>query len=106
MGQYIATHATLLPEISSLLISTLPVHSPAFSPKPLPIYSALAAANTGSCVGPQNKIGHPADAGSRVECPRNINRLKSMTSGKMTLEMNNLEMSLTFVSSPDIVLCG
>ena len=30
--------------------------------------------NTGSCVGPQNKIGQPA--GSRVECWRNINRLK------------------------------
>ena len=28
----------LLPGISSLLISTLPVHSPAFFPKPLPIF--------------------------------------------------------------------
>ena len=28
----------LLPGISSLLISTLPVHSPAFSPKPLPSF--------------------------------------------------------------------
>ena len=35
-----------LPEISSLLISTLPVHSPAFFPKSLPIFPALAVANT------------------------------------------------------------
>ena len=46
----------------------------------------------GSCVGPQNKIGQPAEAGSRVECPRNINRLKNMTCGMMTCEMNNLEI--------------
>ena len=40
---------------------------------------------------PQNKIGHPA--GSQVECPRNINRLKNnMTCGMMTCEMNNLEI--------------
>ena len=32
--------------ISSLLISTLPVHSPAFLPKPLPISPVLAVANT------------------------------------------------------------
>ena len=57
----------LLPGISFLLILTLPVHSPAFFPKPLPIFS---------CVGLQNKIGHPADAGSRVEYPRHINRLR------------------------------
>ena len=47
----------LLPGSSSLLISTLPVHSPAFFPKPLPIFS---------CVGLQNKIGHPA--GCRFPC--------------------------------------
>ena len=30
---------------------------------------------------------------SRVECPRNVNRLKkNMTCGKMTCEMNNLEV--------------
>ena len=37
------------------------------------------------------------DAGSRVECPRNINRLKkkikkNMTCGMMTCEMNDLEI--------------
>ena len=48
----------------------------------------LAVGNTGSCFGPQNNIGHPArrykqqqqntSAGSRVECPRNINGLQNM----------------------------
>ena len=44
----------------ALLISTLPVHSPALFPESLPISPVLAVANTGSCVGPQNKIGYPA----------------------------------------------
>ena len=58
VGQYIAIHATLTArDFSFLLISTLPVHSPAFFPKPLPIFS---------CVGLQNKIGHPA--GCRFPC--------------------------------------
>ena len=46
---YIAIHATLtatcqgsLPGISSLLNSTLPVHSPAFFPKPLPIFPVFS----------------------------------------------------------------
>ena len=39
-------------------------------------FPVLALANNGFCVGPQNKIGQPFDAGSRVECLRNINRLK------------------------------
>ena len=38
VGQCIAIHATLTARDSSLLISTLPVHSPAFFPKPLPIF--------------------------------------------------------------------
>ena len=46
---------------------TLPVHSPAFSQKTLPIFPpVLAVANTGSRVGPHNKIGHPA--GGRFPC--------------------------------------
>ena len=43
VGEYIAIHATLTARDFFLLISTLPVHSPAFVPKPLPIFS---------CVGP------------------------------------------------------
>ena len=66
VGQYIAIHARLLAGISSLLISTLSVQSLAFFPKPLPILTVLAAAYTGSCVGPQNKIGHLA--GCRFPC--------------------------------------
>ena len=55
----------------SLLISTLPVHSPAFFQNLCRVFPVLAVANTGSFVGRQNKIGDPA-AGSRVECLRNI----------------------------------
>ena len=73
------------------LVITLPVHSLQFFQNLSRFYPALAVANTGSCVGPQNKIGHPAGCSSRVECPRNINRLKNMTCGMMTCEMNNLE---------------
>ena len=61
VGQYIAMYATLLPGISSLLISTLPVHSPAFCQNLSRVLPVLVVANTGSCVGPQNKIGHPAE---------------------------------------------
>ena len=57
---YIATHKLhLLPGISSSLIPTVPVRAHAF----LKISSEFflsAVANTGSCIGPQIKIGHPA----------------------------------------------
>ena len=59
VGQYIAIHATLTAK-DFFLISTLPVHSLAFFSKPSPNFFLLAVANTGSCVGPQNKIGQPA----------------------------------------------
>ena len=55
------------------------------------VFNVLATANTGSCVGPQNKIGHLAGCRFLVECPRDVNRLKNMTCGKMTCEMNNWE---------------
>ena len=64
--QYIAMHANLLPGISSLLISTLPVHSPAFFQNLSRLFPVLAVANTGSCVGPQTKKCHPA--GCRFPC--------------------------------------
>ena len=41
VGQYIAIMLRLLPGISFLLISTLLVHSPAFFPKPLPIFPCV-----------------------------------------------------------------
>ena len=37
----------------------LPVHSPAFSANLSRVFPALAVADNGSCVGPQNKTGHP-----------------------------------------------
>ena len=59
VGQYLTIHAKLTAR-DFFLISTLPVHSPAFFPKPLPIFPVLAVTDTGSCVGLLNKIGHPA----------------------------------------------
>ena len=51
----------LLPGISSLLIFTLVVQSPAFFvSETSPEFFLLAEANAGSSVGPQNRIGHPA----------------------------------------------
>ena len=73
-----------------------------FFPKPLPIFPVLAVANTSFCVGPQNKIGHPA--GCRFPCcvpaeykqakkiRKKKTRKKNMTCGKMTCEMDNLEI--------------
>ena len=50
----------LLLGISSLLISTLPAHSPTFSQNLSRVFPVLAVPITGSCVGPQTKVGHPA----------------------------------------------
>ena len=53
-------HATLTAR-NFFLISTFPVHSSAFFSKTSPgFFLSLAVANTGSYVGPQNKIGPPA----------------------------------------------
>ena len=41
VGQRIDMHATLMPGISSLLISTLSVHSPSFFPKPSKFFLCL-----------------------------------------------------------------
>ena len=83
----------LLPGIYFLLISTLPVHPPAFFPKPLPIFPVFAVANTWFlCRARRIKKGTLLNVDSRVECPRNINRLFFMTSGMMTCEMSNLEI--------------
>ena len=59
VGQYTATHATLIAR-DFLLIFILLVHSPAFFQSLSRVFPVLAVANTGSCVGPHNKIGHPA----------------------------------------------
>ena len=41
VSQYIAIHATLTARDFFLVYSTLPVHSPAFFPKPLPIFPCV-----------------------------------------------------------------
>ena len=57
-------------------------------------FPVLAVANTGSCVGPQNKIGHPV--GCRFPCwvPAEYKQAKNMTCGMMTCERNNLEIEV------------
>ena len=50
----------------SLLISTLPVHSPPFFPNLSRFFLCWLWLTHGSCVGPQNKIGH--SAGGRFPC--------------------------------------
>ena len=92
VGQYIAIHAMLTAR--NFFLAYFYPSSPftcIFFPEPLPIFfPALAVANTGSCISPQNKKKVTLlDAGSSLECP--WNRLKNMTCGMMTCEMNNLE---------------
>ena len=61
VGQNTAKH--VLPttkDFFSILVSTLPAHSPAFFKNISPLFPVLAVANIGSCVGSQDKIGHPA----------------------------------------------
>ena len=77
IGQYIAMHATLT--AMDFFLAYFYPSGPftcIFFQNLSQFFPVLVVANNGSCVGPQNKIGHPVDAGSRVECPRNINRLK------------------------------
>ena len=68
VGKYIVIHA--MPTARGVFFANFYPSGPftcIFSPKTSPEYfSLLAAANTGSCVGPQNKIGHPA--GCRFPC--------------------------------------
>ena len=63
-------------------------------------FPMLAVANTGSCVGPQNKIGHPA--GCKYPCwvPTEYKKAKkNMTCGVMTCEMTNLEIEWSLCSA-------
>ena len=75
IGQYISIPATLTARDFFLANFYLSGPFTYIFSKTSPNFSRVA--NTGSRVGPQNKIGHTLpDAGSRVECPWNINRLK------------------------------
>ena len=63
-------------------------------------FPALAVTNTSSCVGPQNKIGHPA--GCRFPCrvPAEYKKAKkNMTCGMITCEMTNLEIESSLCSA-------
>ena len=67
VGHYIAMHATL--SARDFFLATFYPSGPftcSFSKTSPKFFPVLAAANTGSCVGPQNKIGHPA--GGRFPC--------------------------------------
>ena len=60
VGQHIAMHATLTARDFFLANFYLSAHSPAFFQNFSLVFPVLPVANTGSCVGLQNKIGHPA----------------------------------------------
>ena len=70
------------------------------------VFSVLAVANASSCVGPQSKIGHLApssqttDAGTCIECQRNIKRLQTV------IVHRNSFVVVVVVVSPDIHLRG
>ena len=104
VGQYIATHAMLTARDFFLAYFYPSGPFNCVFPKPLPIFLCWLRLTRGSCVGPQNKIGHPVGGRFQCECPQNINRLKkqknkkqkknpnsNMTCGVMTCKMNNLE---------------
>ena len=62
--------------LSCLFLHFRSIHLHFFSKTPPDFFLCWLWLTHGSCVGPQNKIGSLLDAGSRVECSRNINRLK------------------------------
>ena len=67
VGQYIAMHATLTTR--DFFLANFYPSSPftcIFFQNLSQVFLVLAVANTGSCVGPQNKIGHLA--GCRFPC--------------------------------------
>ena len=66
VGQYIAIHAALTARDFFLAYFYLLVHSPAFFPNLSQFFLCSLLLTHGSCVGPQNKIGHPA--GCRFPC--------------------------------------
>ena len=67
VGQYIAMHATLTAR--DFFLANFYPSGPftcSFSKTSPRVFSVLAVAKTGSCVGQQDKIGHPA--GCRFPC--------------------------------------
>ena len=98
VGQYIQPYMPrLLPRISSLLISTLPVHSPAFffsktSPEFFVCQLWLTPVPAQAC---RIKSVTLLDAGSRVECSRNINTLQNICYCFSGFGFQNCEQNLT-----------
>ena len=108
VGQYIAIHATLT--AGDFFLACFYPSGPftCIFFKNLPrSFLALAVANTGSCVGPQKKIGHPVGCRFfRAECLRNIDRLIKHDLSHDDLWNKWLEDREKFVFSPDVILCG
>ena len=72
-------------------------------------FPALAVANTGSCVGPQNKIGHPVGCRSPCWVPAEYNYAKKTTTHDLwydDLWNEKLGDRVKCVFSPDVILCG
>ena len=114
VGQYIAIHATLTSrDFSSLLISTLPVHSPAFIPKPFPIFPVLAVANTWFLCRPAEWNRSPCRMQVPVLSARGIliDYIKKIIKLKHDLWYDDLWNEqlgdrVKFVFGLDVILCG
>ena len=66
-----------------------------FFPKPLPIFSVLAVATAGTCVDPQNKVGHLAHRHRRL-------MLVPMSSARGIIRLQNMLLCIVIVW---VVLC-
>ena len=109
VGQYIALHATLTARDFFLAYF---YSSASFT---CIFFQNLSWVFCVFCVGPQNKIGHPAGGRFLYWVPENINRLKTnkqktkqtttkqknknMICGMMTCEMTNLEIEWSLCSA-------
>ena len=76
-----------------------------------PVFPMSAVANTGSCVGPQNKIGHPAHRYRQLMpvplCSRNIKSYKTCVIVFLGLRSRNFGFELWFEKkSRGIMTCG
>ena len=94
VGQYIAIHATLTARDFFLAYFYISGPCTCIFSKTSRFFLCWLWLTHGSCVGLQNKIGHPV--GCRFPClaPVEYNRVKKKkkTCGMMTCEMNNLEI--------------
>ena len=95
----------LLPGISFLLISTLPVHSPAYFFKTSPDFSCVGCGWHRLLCRPAEWNRSPCWMQVPVECLRNINRLKKHDLWYDDLWNEYLGDWVKFVFSPDVLLC-